>query len=248
MPRLRISSPYRPPTDADSDAERARLALIRQWREWLADIVRRHRITRVERDEMPRSVSAYSCAATRTITVKPIHDFYAEHVVLDLAAEELHEAGHIIDHDKHGPCLLNRGGHFAVFDRREDGVTVLRDGQCEVNAWLEALHLAPSWSRRMHRRLRTALADYQSLIRFTSEAAAAARQLASDNTYAQQIQACVDRERRLDQYAEIQRAVEAMGGPRPLTPTERRLRQQAEMTHWWAHEPKTQARRYDATR
>jgi hypothetical protein len=110
------------------------------------------RITVDVRQQMPEGASAFAIWQTRTIVIPPIVDG-------ETFAVALHEAGHVLAGDctgrePHRPDRSVTRWHHCI--------------ACEVNAWAEALKLAP-FSRAMFERLQQSLRTY----RRTTPAAAA---------------------------------------------------------------------------
>jgi hypothetical protein len=110
---------------------------------------------------------------------------------IDLATF-LHELGHHLAEPCAGPL-----------HRCDPHATTANCVRCETLAWQHAMAIVP-FSRAMFADLRTCLGSYLGSTAAPADARAAARQLASDGTFARTVQARAERERRLDAYREMQ--------------------------------------------
>jgi len=101
-------------------------------------LLREHRITAEVRTAMPAGAAAYALVRERKIVVPPLESEEAFSVWL-------HEIAHVLA----GDCCRG-AGHY-----RDPAITDWYTcGQCEKDAWAQAITLAGRlWTPRMHRRL-----------------------------------------------------------------------------------------------
>jgi hypothetical protein len=185
-----------------------------EWQAWSDALAAKHQIRVEERDFFPRGVAAFSACRSRTITVPPLAPCLSEAVLLTRAATRAHEFGHVL----RGECP-KEAPHY-----RDPKVTDWHHCvACEAEAWESALQILPTLTRGMHRSLKASLGLYLRTTPAYPAAKDSARRLTSDATYGQLVQGRLDRDLRLEAYAEMQAIAEDARRPRPLTKLEQQI-------------------------